>query len=130
MTQVGNHLLAGAAFARNQLRDVARGHSLHGANHGVHGLALDNGRRAAAQEATAANTAEQGQRIGREISGELNRSALETPDPARPVTLDMISSAHNYAQRADLIRNFVKQDPDRAALVVRDLLKEGKKENA
>jgi flagellar M-ring protein FliF len=87
-------------------------------------------RRAAAQEASVANTAEQGQRIGREISGELNRSALETPDPARPVTLDMISSAHNYAQRADLIRNFVKQDPDRAALVVRDLLKEGKKENA
>jgi flagellar M-ring protein FliF len=87
-------------------------------------------RRAAAQEANAANTVEQGQRIGREISGELSRSALETPDPARPVTLDMISSAHNYAQRADLIRNFVKQDPDRAALVVRDLLKEGKKENA
>jgi flagellar M-ring protein FliF len=46
------------------------------------------------------------------------------------VTLDMISSTYDYAQRADLIRNFVKQDPDRAALVVRDLLKEGKKENA
>mgnify|MGYP005989641041 FL=1 len=87
-------------------------------------------RRAAAQEAIAADTAQNGQRIGREISGELTRQAVEAPDPARPITLDMISSTYDYAQRADLIRNFVKQDPDRAALVVRDLLKEGKKENA
>lgn len=87
-------------------------------------------RRAAAQEAIAADTAQNGQRIYREISGELTRQAVEAPDPARPVTLDMISSTYDYAQRADLIRNFVKQDPDRAALVVRDLLKEGKKENA
>ena len=74
--------------------------------------------------------AETGQAIGREISSELTKQTVETPDPARPVTLDMISSTYDYAQRADLIRNFVKQDPDRAALVVRDLLKEGKKENA
>ncbi len=87
-------------------------------------------RRAAAQEAAAGQAAENGQRIGREISGELNRQAVEHPGEGRPVTLDMISSAPDYAQRADLIRNFVKQDPDRAALVVRDLLKEGKKENA
>ncbi|CCW18059.1 Flagellar M-ring protein FliF [Sphingobium indicum BiD32] len=87
-------------------------------------------RRAAAQEAVVAETAETGQRIGREISGELTKQAVEAPDPSRPITLDMISSTYDYAQRADLIRNFVKQDPDRAALVVRDLLKEGKKENA
>ncbi|SCW76723.1 flagellar M-ring protein FliF [Sphingobium faniae] len=87
-------------------------------------------RRAAGQEAAAVDVAENGQRIGREISGELSRQAVEHPGEGRPVTLDMISSAPDYAQRADLIRNFVKQDPDRAALVVRDLLKEGKKENA
>lgn len=87
-------------------------------------------RRAAAQEAAAAQAAENGQRMGREISGELHRQAAEHPGEGRPITLDMISSAPDYAQRADLIRNFVKQDPDRAALVVRDLLKEGKKENA
>lgn len=87
-------------------------------------------RRAAAQEAAAGQAAENGQRIGREISGELTRQAVESPAPGRQVTLDMISAAPDYAQRADLIRNFVKQDPDRAALVVRDLLKEGKKENA
>ncbi|WHO38274.1 flagellar basal-body MS-ring/collar protein FliF [Sphingobium sp. AP49] len=87
-------------------------------------------RRAAAQAEQATQVAETGQRIGREISGELQKQAVENPDPSRPVTLDMISSTYDYAQRADLIRNFVKQDPDRAALVVRDLLKEGKKENA
>ncbi|MBB3982435.1 flagellar M-ring protein FliF [Sphingobium fontiphilum] len=85
-------------------------------------------RRAAMQEAAAAEKAAEGQRIGREISQELTRAAPEAPDPERPVTLDMISSTYDYAQRADLIRNFVKQDPDRAALVVRDLLKDNKKE--
>jgi flagellar M-ring protein FliF len=90
-------------------------------------------RRGAAQDAAAAEpTAENGQRIGREISSEITKQAtVLTPEGAAPkITLDMISSTYDYAQRADLIRNFVKQDPDRAALVVRDLLKEGKKENA
>ena len=86
-------------------------------------------RRAAAQEAAAANMAAQGQKIGREISTEIGRQASVAPAGGQAVTLDMISSTYDYAQRADLIRNFVKQDPDRAALVVRDLLKEGKKDN-
>ena len=86
-------------------------------------------RRAAAQAAQTEETAAKGAMIGREITGEIGRQASAAPpDPARPVTLDMISSTYDYAQRADLIRNFVKQDPDRAALVVRDLLKEGKKD--
>ncbi len=87
-------------------------------------------RRAAAQEAAAADKAEQNQTIGREISSALASRAADSANPSAAVTLDMISSTYDYAQRADLIRNFVKQDPDRAALVVRDLLKEGKKENA
>ena len=87
-------------------------------------------RRAAAQAAAAEQVAAEGQKIGREISTEITRQATVNPDGSTPVTLDMISSTYDYAQRADLIRNFVKQDPDRAALVVRDLLKEGKKENA
>lgn len=86
-------------------------------------------RRAAAQEAASAQTAAEGQKIGREISTEIGRQAGATPEAGGTVTLDMISSTYDYAQRADLIRNFVKQDPDRAALVVRDLLKEGKKDN-
>ena len=86
-------------------------------------------RRAAAQEAAAVDAAANGQKIGREISTEIGRQAAVAPDGSKAVTLDMISSTYDYAQRADLIRNFVKQDPDRAALVVRDLLKEGKKDN-
>ncbi|NIJ15498.1 flagellar basal-body MS-ring/collar protein FliF [Sphingobium vermicomposti] len=86
-------------------------------------------RRAAAQDAAASNMAANGQKIGREISTEIGRQSPTVADPAGTVTLDMISSTYDYAQRADLIRNFVKQDPDRAALVVRDLLKEGKKDN-
>jgi flagellar M-ring protein FliF len=86
-------------------------------------------RRAAAQDAAASNMAANGPKIGREISTEIGRQSPSVADPAGTVTLDMISSTYDYAQRADLIRNFVKQDPDRAALVVRDLLKEGKKDN-
>ena len=87
-------------------------------------------RRAATQAAGEEAKAETGQQIGREISGELMRQATvpNAEGGEAKVTLDMISSAYDYAQRADLIRNFVKQDPDRAALVVRDLLKEAKKE--
>jgi len=63
--------------------------------------------------------------MGREIQAELAQAAVA--DSSKTVTLDMISSTHDYSDRAALIRNFVKQDPDRAALVVRDLLKDGAK---
>jgi len=70
----------------------------------------------------------QGRQLGQEIKAELSRSAARDPD--RPVTIDMISATPDYTDRAALIRNFVKQDPDRAALVVRDLLKDGVKADA
>lgn len=44
-------------------------------------------------------------------------------DPSAQVTLDMIEAAPGYAARAELIRSFVRQDPARAALVVRDLIR-------
>jgi flagellar M-ring protein FliF len=56
-----------------------------------------------------------------EIASQLAREALV--DPNKPVTLDMIEATPGYANRAELIRNFVRQDPDRAALVVRDLIR-------
>jgi flagellar M-ring protein FliF len=59
--------------------------------------------------------------IGSEIAAVLAHEARH--DPARPVTLDMIEAAPGYANRAALIRNFVRQDPARAALVVRDLIR-------
>ncbi|MDB5688240.1 MAG: flagellar M-ring protein FliF, partial [Sphingomonas bacterium] len=58
--------------------------------------------------------------IGRQIADAI----AENPGRgASDVTLDMIESAPGYEARAALIRNFVKQDPARAALVVRDLIK-------
>jgi len=56
-----------------------------------------------------------------EIAAALAKEALH--DPNRTVTLDMIEATPGYANRAELIRNFVRQDPDRAALVVRDLIR-------
>lgn len=77
---------------------------------------------------SAAERAAKRREIGQQMSAELAKAAQA--NPSNVVTLDMISATPDYAQRADLIRNFVKQDPDRAALVVRDLLREGRKENA
>lgn len=41
-----------------------------------------------------------------------------------PVTIDMIQAAPSYQERALLTQNFVRQNPDHAALVVKELLKE------
>lgn len=77
----------------------------------------------AAQRSEQAAVARDTQRaqIGREIASTL---ATEAPiDPSQPVTLDMIEATPGYANRAELIRSFVRQDPARAALVVRDLIR-------
>jgi flagellar M-ring protein FliF len=61
------------------------------------------------------------------------RAAARTVNDNEPVTLDMINAASSYQERALLIQNFVRQNPDHATLVVRDLLKgqsEGAKEPA
>lgn len=62
------------------------------------------------------------QAVGTAIADALAASASGAL-PA-PITLEMIEGAPSYAARADLIRNFVKQDPARAALVVRDLIRQ------
>jgi len=59
--------------------------------------------------------------LQREIAAAIASEAAA--DPTRPVTLDMIEAAPGYTDRAALIRNFVRQDPARAALVVRDLIR-------
>jgi len=59
--------------------------------------------------------------MGRQIAAALAEEARL--DPAKAVTLDMIEAAPGYTARAELIRNFVRQDPSRAALVVRDLIR-------
>lgn len=72
-------------------------------------------------ETRAVNRDVQRAQVGREIAASLAVEARA--DPSRPVTLDMIENAPAYTDRAELIRNFVRQDPARAALVVRDLIR-------
>jgi flagellar M-ring protein FliF len=59
--------------------------------------------------------------IGNEIANALNEQ--QRSSPGGHVTLDMIEATPGYSNRAELIRNFVRQDPARAALVVRDLIR-------
>ncbi len=64
-----------------------------------------------------------------DIDAELGRTGNPLARSVKPVSLDMISSADGYSERAALIQNFVRQNPDRAALTVQDLLSEVKLEN-
>jgi flagellar M-ring protein FliF len=56
--------------------------------------------------------------VGQEIA-----AALADQTKSDRVTIDMIEAAPSYEARAALIRSFVRQDPARAALVVRDLIR-------
>ena len=50
-------------------------------------------------------------------------AAQQSGQPATgTVTIDMIETAPSYEARAKLVRSFVRQDPERAALVVRQML--------
>lgn len=73
--------------------------------------------------AAGANAAAPAERAA--ISNEIASAIAEQArlNPQTPVTLDMIEATPGYAERAQLIRNFVRQDPARAALVVRDLIR-------
>ena len=62
----------------------------------------------------AANRAEAGAMIGQELA-----------DARSDVTLDMIESTPTYAARVALVRDFVRANPERATLVVRELVREG-----
>lgn len=59
--------------------------------------------------------------VGGEIAGVLADRARS--DLEMKVSLEMIEATRDYEQRAALIRSFVRQDPARAALVVRDLIR-------
>ncbi len=81
-------------------------------------------RRAAVVEQKIENKAKERAAVGREIAAQISHSQAEAAVNAnQPITLDMIEAAPGYAARAELIRSFVRQDPDRAALVVRDLIR-------
>lgn len=59
--------------------------------------------------------------MGGEIAAAIATEARTSRDPQ--ITLSMIEGAPSYEARAALIRSFVRQDPARAALVVRDLIR-------
>ncbi|MBB5686454.1 flagellar basal-body MS-ring/collar protein FliF [Sphingobium boeckii] len=84
-------------------------------------------RRAAAGQAPGAGKASKAA-LGGEIASALADRARTGNDSE--VTIDMIEAAPGYTARADLIRNFVRQDPARAALVVRDLIQADSRSNA
>ena len=77
--------------------------------------------KARAEKQAAAQTAVRGE-IAAAIAHEVKTN------PEARVTLSMIESTHDFEARAALIRNFVRQDPSRAALVVRDLIRADSKE--
>ncbi|MEZ5709275.1 MAG: flagellar basal-body MS-ring/collar protein FliF [Blastomonas sp.] len=84
-------------------------------------------RRAKAQEADPDAVAAAASPLLAQAMGRSPAGAAAPPPPAEspPVTLDMISAAQSYQERALLIQNFVRQNPDHATLVVRDLLRAG-----
>ncbi|SMF72609.1 flagellar basal-body MS-ring/collar protein FliF [Allosphingosinicella indica] len=64
--------------------------------------------------------------VGSQIAAAIADQAQS--DPTTRITLEMIEAAPGYEARAALVRNFVRQDPARAALVVRDLIRADSKE--
>lgn len=60
----------------------------------------------------------------RQIEQQLLSSTGQSRE-TNPVTIEMIEAAPSYEARANLVRSFVRQDPERAALVVRQLMQEG-----
>lgn len=60
--------------------------------------------------------------MGKEIAAALADQS-KSDGAGSKVTIDMIEAAPSYEARAALIRSFVRQDPARAALVVRDLIR-------
>ncbi len=70
--------------------------------------------------AAAARRAETRSQVREEIAAAVEEHAKTG---GSHVTIDMIEAAPSYEARAELIRNFVRQDPARAALVVRDLIR-------
>jgi len=62
-----------------------------------------------------------GGEIANAIADRVDRSGNHELDVK--VTMEMIEATRDYEKRAALIRAFVRQDPARAALVVRDLIR-------
>ncbi len=51
-------------------------------------------------------------------------AVTSNPRASKEVTIEMIEAAPSYEARANLVRSFIRQDPERAALVVRQMIGE------
>ncbi|WP_344698762.1 flagellar basal-body MS-ring/collar protein FliF [Sphingomonas limnosediminicola] len=60
--------------------------------------------------------------LGEEFASDGGEGAPGSQARLPTVTLDMIETAPSYEARADLVRNFVRQDREKAAMVVRQLV--------
>jgi flagellar M-ring protein FliF len=85
---------------------------------------LRKGTNMLSQRATATRSARSS--VGSEIASVLADTARSSDVDMR-VSLEMIEATRDYETRAALIRHFVRQDPARAALVVRDLIRDDTK---
>ncbi len=80
-------------------------------------------------QAALANRATTGQASRTRVGGEIANAIADRVDRGAgteldvKVSLEMIEATRDYEARAALIRAFVRQDPARAALVVRDLIR-------
>lgn len=73
----------------------------------------------------AAARAEQNEVLEQQLLAETNAGReASTPQTSGEITLDMIEAAPSYEARANLVRAFVAQNPERAALIVRQLMQE------
>lgn len=71
--------------------------------------------------------AAKGRMAAEKEQGEIERELLAATSQSRAnkeVTIEMIESAPSYEARANLVRSFIRQDPERAALVVRQMVRE------
>jgi flagellar M-ring protein FliF len=79
-------------------------------------------------QAAMANRASSNKASRAGVSGEIANAIADRADSRGTeldvkVSLEMIEATRDYEKRASLIRAFVRQDPARAALVVRDLIR-------
>ncbi|HBS33570.1 MAG TPA: hypothetical protein DEA50_00640 [Parvularcula sp.] len=75
--------------------------------------------------ARAAARAEREEALATELLAITGDGAARTrPAAYGPITIDMIEAAPSYQARANLVRDFVRQDPARATLVIRQLMQE------
>ena len=69
--------------------------------------------------------AEQNELLEQQLLSETNAGSRNATQPSgAEITLDMIEAAPSYEARAKLVRAFVAQDSERAALIVRQLIQE------